>query len=1069
MKTQPFKLKLTSPLFTDWSDQYLRLHMAGTKPGAARQLSIGGAPVPFQYTGNASKKGAEILVKIGLAKGESKELVFSEAESATTDLSRMELPLRETATIGVSGRELRVGPTAPFAGFAGAPMRSAIRCDTAFEKASLARVNDGPLFTDYELEYRYAQNGLYALHFRCYKMDPYAEVAETFSLGLNAELIWTLNPERRFTHIISRDSFEVETQPTVEPLGAEHPRDLLCRLQMPVLSEYFIPNNRGWFAFCDENDQSTPMIGVMGLYGARWEEPVANMPEIFDKGGTVEWHASLTSGKRHWLLYSGPVAKEFHKCADGYQISETDVDGRFVFHRLNTEFNAFRLDEHLDLDGTAIFDGSCAHDPGVLGSGDFHARAVKRVEQYPCLKQAVENPDDWLKANGAMHLACFAYLADPSADNARALHGQLIVRFEKWVRQFQGYRIGMHDYMKNTIGFPRFLRGLLLGYEMLRRDGALSDEEIAKLNTYFAFAARRMLDEGRWPHSRTWQHPDHPESTRDFYAYGGEHKPDRLVWTNCLPNFQSDPLCALAHLSAIFKDHPDAAHWLRFALDDVDRQLDAYCGKSGAWEESINYAIGTLSYFVITFKVVKERWGIDYFNDQRMRRYISWLCRFMGPLDKRFGAFTMPGIGNSVIPQTGGECLLCYAAELDKDDPLRADCLAVWQRSEGSKHFSEHFLVVTAAMAPEPQAPMALRKLGSENMDEVGVAMRDRHTEPDESYLFQKIGFAKDHYEADESAFNWYAKGTPLCMDYGTYTPDTGVAGAHNVVEIADADALRRGYLADHLLTAALDYTRCEMPVSLKLLWGKMRSFEEIENKDGQIDRTKTPYFYIGDKNPVGPKVWKVRQMLFVKPDYLVIFDRVYGRVPHRYSLHVTGTEIRREGPAITAKGRYDLDLQAFVRHPAEFEMETGELIPSLHPAGGGEEARKNHSQHYFRIYNQMDGIYQTLLFARERTRHVILSGIGESAIKVVTPEYTDYVFLHNDFISEETEEAVFAGRAGWIRKWQDNRVQACLADGGVIQAFGRRFEGRGPWAYGVEGKDHLEVFGPTPRKVLAH
>jgi len=209
--------------------------------------------------------------------------------------------------------------------------------------------------------------------------------------------------------------------------------------------------------------------------------------------------------------------------------------------------------------------------------------------------------------------------------------------------------------------------------------------------------------------------------------------------------------------------------------------------------------------------------------------------------------------------------------------------------------------------------------------------------------------------------------------------------------------------------------------------------------------------------------------MLFVKPDYLVIFDRVYGRVPHRYSLHVTGTEIRREGPAITAKGRYDLDLQAFVRHPAEFEMETGELIPSLHPAGGGEEARKNHSQHYFRIYNQMDGIYQTLLFARERTRHVILSGIGESAIKVVTPEYTDYVFLHNDFISEETEEAVFAGRAGWIRKWQDNRVQACLADGGVIQAFGRRFEGRGPWDYGVEGKDHLVVFGPTPRKVLAH
>ena len=35
-----------------------------------------------------------------------------------------------------------------------------------------------------------------------------------------------------------------------------------------------------------------------------------------------------------------------------------------------------------------------------------------------------------------------------------------------------------------------------------------------------------------------------------------------------------------------------------------------------------------------------------------------------------------------------------------------------------------------------------------------------------------------------------------------------------------------------------------------------------------------------------------------------------------------------------------------------------------------------------------------------------------------------------------------------------------------MIQAFGRRFEGRGPWAYGTGGKDDFEVFGPTPRKV---
>ena len=186
---------------------------------------------------------------------------------------------------------------------------------------------------------------------------------------------------------------------------------------------------------------------------------------------------------------------------------------------------------------------------------------------------------------------------------------------------------------------------------------------------------------------------------------------------------------------------------------------------------------------------------------------------------------------------------------------------------------------------------------------------------------------------------------------------------AHNVVEIPDADSLRRGYLADHLFSHALDYTRCEVPVTLKLLWGHVRSFAEVDNKDGIIDRTKTPYFYIGDNNPVGPKTWRVRQLLFVKPDYLVVFDRVFGAVPHRYNLHITGDGIRRDGQVIRATGRFDLDLLCYVQHPAEFELETGVLVP------GAERYGENnpHRQSFFRLYNQTDGSYRTALFARER------------------------------------------------------------------------------------------------------
>jgi hypothetical protein len=1063
-------MNLSSPLFTGWSPQYIRLRLAGVEPGAPLALAVDGVSLPFQYTGTSSETGSEILVKLGFTKGETRELVFSEADASGTDLTACAIPFDAPVMIGTEGRVLMVSSTSPFLGFAGFPMQSQIRCDHPLLRSLLALVCDGPLFADYRLVYDYGENRAYTLRFRCYKEDPYIEVEERFSLRMRAGLVWTINPEKNLTHIISRDSFEGDSQPTVEPLGAEHPRDLLCRLQMPVQTEYFIPNNRGWFAFCDERDESRGMIGILGLYGAKWEEPVANMPELLDKGGTVEWNASLESGVRHWLLYAGPVEKGYSKeeIAPIGQIRPiSPADPRFIFHRLHAEFNALRLDEHLDLTGDAALDASCAALPGVFAAGDFHAAARNRLGQYPCLQGVLDDPDDWLKQSGAMHLASYRYLLEPTPENARSLYGFLIERFERWVRQFQGYRANQPDYMKNVIGFSRYLRGMLLAYEQLRRDAALSEEEFRKLGAYFAFAARRILDEGRWPHSRTWKHPDHPESSRDFYTYGGEHKPDRLIWTNSLPNFQSDPLCALAHLSAVFKDHPDAAFWRRFGLDEIDRQLDAYCGKSGAWQESINYALYTLSYFVITFKVVKERWGIDYFNDERVRRFVSWLCRFVGPVDKRFGVHTMPGIGNAVLPQTGADTMLCFAAELAEDDPLRASCLALWKMGETYARPGEHYPVVMAAMAPfgislHPSS-FILHPLQSECMDEVGVALRDRQGEPDESYLFQKIGFAKDHYEADETAFNWYAKGTPLCMDYGTYTGDVGVGGAHNLVEIPDEDPLRRGYLGDHLFTPALDYTRCEVPVTLKLLWGKVRSFAEVENKDGKIDRTKTPYFYIGDKNPVGPKVWKVRQLLFVKPDYTVIFDRVYGQVPHRYNLHFTGTDIRREDSKITAEGRFDLDLLAYVQHPAQFEMETGELIPNVHSAGGGEEARAKHAQHYFRLYNHTDGIYRTLLFARERGREIRIESFGASGMKVVTPEYTDHVWLHNDMVDESIDGVRFVGRAGWIRRAADGAVTACVPDGELIEAFGSRFEGRGPWS---AGKDGVVIHRGAPRTV---
>jgi hypothetical protein len=172
-------------------------------------------------------------------------------------------------------------------------------------------------------------------------------------------------------------------------------------------------------------------------------------------------------------------------------------------------------------------------------------------------------------------------------------------------------------------------------------------------------------------------------------------------------------------------------------------------------------------------------------------------------------------------------------------------------------------------------------------------------------------------------------------------------------------------------------------------------------------------------------------------------------------------------GALLTADGRFDLDLLAFVQHPRQFELETGELIPKVHPGCGGEEARRKHAQHYFRLYNKQDGIYRTLLFAKERGRDVRIAAAGENGVSVVTPEYTDYIFLHNDVVTEQTPEVSFAGRVGWIRRDAAGHIRAVVPNGDRITAFGVALDGAGPWSYNLDGSGRVALLGGPPRQVV--
>src|SRR5581483_9112764 len=121
------------------------------------------------------------------------------------------------------------------------------------------------------------------------------DIAERFFLGMDSQLELTFNPKLALDRIVSHGNFDFqgESQPLlIEELGKDRPKDVLCRLQMPPIGEYTVPNNRGCKAVLE---------------------------------------AALNQGERYWMLYAGPLE------------TKVPTDRTSVFYGLQGRFSEMRV------------------------------------------------------------------------------------------------------------------------------------------------------------------------------------------------------------------------------------------------------------------------------------------------------------------------------------------------------------------------------------------------------------------------------------------------------------------------------------------------------------------------------------------------------------------------------------------------------------------------------------------------------------------------------------------------------------------------------------------------------
>jgi len=1012
-------LSLKAPLDTAWTEQLCTLELPWEEHWAHASVRLNGRQVPAQRVGEPKGGKAPVLLRLGFQAGE--EITVETGPSPALEATEYGEWLRQTGT----GFDL-VLPwcTASFA-FPGSVHTRSL---------SITRVASGPLFETYRVEA--GEKERYRMELSFFPGEELVTISEWYNLERLARLVvgFRLAPSSLATH----KGFDFEGEGPVEwspfPV-APNEEDSLLRIQMPPIGEYVIPGNVGWFAMAGEDRAAAP--GVMGLYGARWKSSCESLLHLFHRKGEVSLEGTLAQGERHWMLF------RFR--------DEPEADGRMQVHRLIGEWNACPLAAHLDL----------GEPESLLRRGPFfypeEAQTVGResLRRNPALQAFLETDPPNPQGRQARNRMRIAALLEDDQTAMDSLREMIFWRFRLWVAQFQGHRRGLHDYEKNVIGFSRFLRGILLDIELLDQKGAWSAREKALLSNYLLFAGRRITDEGRWPHSRTWLHPLHPESTRRFYTYENEQVPDKLIWTNSLPNFQSDPMCALLHLSAILEETPEVLRWRSKGMEELERQFEGFCSRSGAWEESILYTIYTVSYFVITFRVAKRALGVDYFQDERFIRLLRTLVSLAAtPLDPRFGVYSFPAMGNVRLPQGGGELLLACAAELPREHPLRPALVATGQRLSGDLYPNDYGPLIALTLPPFAPDEGCQPPLSSEVMEDLGVLMRGEGRDC-RNLVIQKIGLFKDHYEGDETTVQWYAHGAPLIMDYGTYTGDVSRPNAHSILEVADQDDLRRGYLAKAHFSPGVDFTRCEVPVLQRFLYGEERSFAQIDH-----ETRRTRHFYIGDHEPQGPLLWKTRQLWYVKPDYLVVRDELHGNAPHRLNWHVTAHSLEVCGNQVKAHGRFGVDLHAWIFSPGELRIETGELIPEPERLGEGEA--NPHRQKFFRTYSTRP-VYLSLLFAGNAPAQVREPVPG--CIEIVTERYRDFIVTGTEYQTIECEGFRFMGRCGWLRYHQGQGISCAVMDGSAIGTDETLWSGEGPWQW-QSGSAQAELLGGPPRVV---
>lgn len=815
--------------------------------------------------------------------------------------------------------------------------------------------------------------------------------------------------------------------------------EILCKLR--PWSFWWYGDLTSWAGFYKQGGE--PLVGLVLLKPSRWSPHGWNgfdrteIPITARSGGALDLTFSLVAGPvdlgggksetqplhREWAVTVGGVKE--HVTADASQAR---------LRQLLIKHSEFPLDEVKDY-GFDFAPGQPERThPFLLFTPADVARVRRQAQEVASVKRTVDEARAYLVRCGGLDVALrdggwqgfykrylgnglIERLPEAYLGSDERLYGQFMAAAVKGMRQ-QLLDTFLERPTRPAIGaygpwFSEEVTRLVLNYDLIAGQGWLTPEDEAAVRHAMVFGVRFLA------------HPDYWNTDRGLCSAN--------------PNMTSSILLPRGLTALLLDGHPQAPAWLTKAESELSGELQDWVSPGGAWIECPGYQIASLDGILLLAQAIRNVHGRDWFADPHFRETMDYFGFLLTPPDQRFppqkkageaAPMVLPSIGDGFAGITHSYNGWMAKATAASDPAYAARQQFYWKLQGYSLAHGCRAKGVTLGLT-DPELPAAPPRELARAFPGFGSVLRTSWTDPAASYVAHRTGPNLHHYHADYGSLVYYAKGVPLCVDFGCmYTPRRYEPWYHNQVSFDKADSPAH--------------------------YGSSGELLEVRSLPKTID-------YSAGKSWGGGNQRDLRHILLVKPadpqdaTYVVMRDATVDGQPRQrfyWNLWCLSKTPTIEARVVHFPGQFGIDLDVHVLTPATPQIEQDHFAWNAYISYWANFSEEQYGMRITKQGSQED--FFTVLAPRDpgqpAAQVVNLDGV---AVQVSHPAGCDVVLLAPERpTAVTTGEIRVQGEIAFVRQAKSGALRLAVVKGAdaVASCGAWSLRSSGPTALVVEG-----------------